>query len=414
MAGRLMTVSSNYPEAATAFSRAQSERLIRLCADLVAARSAQPVGDTTAPVGVVKAFLREHGLEAEVRAGKADKPNLVCSFLGKGPGPHLVLNGHLDTLNPGPETTWTVPVFELGRKAGRLSGLGIGNMKAGAAALAMAFVGLHQSRAEIGGRVTLTLVADEVVFGPDGTAFLLEDDPGLIGDILINAEGPGGMELAVAEKGLLWMAIEAHAPAGQGMLTGVSTSAIARLARLLVTMDSWNSEQAVPPPGMEALTSNAGQHGLRLSVNAGTVQGGTFVSQVATSARAEVDFRVPPGMTIEDVEARLRSEAEAIGGFTVQKIKGWNPNWTPLDAPLCQAMTDASAAIRGVPARPVVRLPASDAARWRARGVPAICYGPQAELASGPDDYVFEKDVVDCVAVYMSAAFSMLAGGDDE
>ena len=108
------------------FSETAREHLIELCAQLVAARSPQPEGDTTAPLDVLKAFLEQYGLNPRIVAAKPGKPNLVCSFEGAGTGPHLVFNGHLDTLNPGDEAAWTVPVFEMDRKEGRLTGLGIG------------------------------------------------------------------------------------------------------------------------------------------------------------------------------------------------------------------------------------------------------------------------------------------------
>lgn len=403
MSGRVGDIA-----AIKAFAEAERDALFDLCAELVAAPSPQPVGDTTEPIAVLERTLRAAGLAPEVRHVDPRKPNIVCSFEGAGLGPHLVLNGHVDTLNPGDEKAWSVPVYALSRRHGRLSGLGIGNMKAGAAALTKAFIGLHARRAEIAGRVTLTLVSDEVVFGPAGSAFLLEHDDKLLGDFLINAEGPGSMNLAVAEKGLLWLSLEATAAPGQGMLTRAGTSAIARLAKLLAEIDGWNDEIVTPPEDMTALRDHAGEHGLRLSVNAGKIAGGDFVSQVAVKARAEVDFRIPPGLTIETVEKRVRDLADSIGGITVTRIKGWNPNWTPLEHPLSQAMLAASTAIRGKPAAPVVRLPASDAMRWRALGVPAICFGPQAELASGIDDYVLEQDVVDCLAIYMVAALALL------
>ncbi|MGE3875870.1 MAG: peptidase dimerization domain-containing protein, partial [Parvibaculaceae bacterium] len=206
---------------------------------------------------------------------------------------------------------------------------------------------------------------------------------------------------------LLWLAVEARAAPGQGMLTRAGTSATARLARFIAEIDRWNDETATPPEGLAALRDHAGAHGLRLSVNTGTVQGGDFVSQVAVKAKAEVDFRVPPGLTTAEIEGRACRLAEQIGGLAVNRIKGWDPNWTAIEHPLAQAMLAASAAIRGKRPAPVVRLPASDAMRWRARGIPAVCYGPQAELASGVDDYVLEDDVVDCVAIYMAAALAL-------
>ena len=57
----------------------------------------------------------------------------------------------------------------------------------------------------------------------------------------------------------------------------------------------------------------------------------------------------------------------------------------------------------------VVRLPGSDARRWRDLGVPAVCYGPQPTLSAGVDDYVNEQDVVDCAKVYARTALALMA-----
>jgi len=390
--------------------RAEHEReaLVSLCGALVAARSDQPVGDTSAPAAVLMAFLRGRGLSPEIRARRAEKPNVVCTVAGAWPGPHLILNGHLDTLPPGDESAWRVPVHSMMRAGGRLTGLGIGNMKAGTAALALALALLWDMRERLAGRITFAAVADEVVFGPDGAEWLLEADPDLRGDALINAEGPGYMDLAIAEKGLLWIEIAATAPPRQGMLTVRGSGAIARLSALLLEIDGWNEERAMPPAGLEALSEAAGEHGLRLSANVGRVDGGSFISQAPTHARADIDVRIPPGLTVEALVARLDAIAASVPGISWQRIKGWNPNWTAPDAPLSRLVKEAAEAVRGTAPRPVVRLPASDAARWRARGVPAICFGPQPTLASGVDDYVVEQDVVDCAAIYTLAALAFL------
>jgi succinyl-diaminopimelate desuccinylase len=187
------------------------------------------------------------------------------------------------------------------------------------------------------------------------------------------------------------------------MLTTRGSSATARLARLLAELDDWNDEYSHPPAELADITRS----GLRLSVNAGRIAGGHFVSQVATPVRAEVDLRVPPGLTIAAMEERVRRAADGIGGIDVKRIKGWDPNWTAGAHRLCGIVAEAASTIRARPVERVVRLPGSDASRWRARGIPAICYGPQAELASGIDDYVYEQDVVDCVAVYVASALAL-------
>jgi succinyl-diaminopimelate desuccinylase len=193
------------------------------------------------------------------------------------------------------------------------------------------------------------------------------------------------------------------------MLTTRGSSAIARLAAVLAEIDTWNDEQIVPPSDIASVAAAAGAHRLRLSVNSGTIAGGYFVSQAASRARAEVDFRMPPGLTIAQMSARLDALVSRHPGLSWSTIKGWGPNWSPETSAIARSISSAALRVRGTAPAPVVRLPASDASRWRAKGIPSICYGPQPELASGVDDYVLEQDVVDCAKVYTLSAHAYLA-----
>jgi len=395
---------------------AQRTALLSLTAALVAAPSANPPGDTTAPARVLAEFLSRAGIETTTLAEVPHKPNIVATVTGAlqdlAPGPgasqHVVLCGHLDTILPGEAADWTVDPGRLTTRGPDLIGLGVGNMKAGLAALAVALACLHDCRAKWAGRVTLAAVADETVFGPHGAEWLLATYPDLRGDVLICGEGPGGMALAVAEKGVLWISVQAAAPSGQGMLTTAGSSATARLAKALVALDGLNAVTATPPEGMACLILNAGAHGLRLSVNIGTLQGGGFISQRPGVASAEIDVRVPPGLALAAVEAKVHAACAAIPGVSWSRIKGWEPNWSAPDSRAAAAVSRAAAHLRGAPPDLVVRLPGSDAARWRALGVPAVCYGPQMAAASGPDDAVRAEDVVDCAKVYTLAALDCL------
>lgn len=382
------------------------ETILSLCCELVGMRSENPPGDVRAPAAVARAFLERYGLTVTEVAHIDQKPNLVATIEGVSAGRHLVLNGHLDTIGPGETADWSVPPFEATRRDGRIYGLGAGNMKGGVAALIAAFAHLAQGRDMFRGRVSLTLVADETVFGPDGAGYLLEQRPDLVGDGVICGEGPGAMALGLAEKGLLWLEMSCRVPSGQGMLTTAGASAIARLANILLEVDRLNDLYVTPPAALSSLAAHGGEHGFRLSANAGTIRGGRFVSQKADLAVAEVDFRVPPGLTIDEVERRVR---DICGGKAeVRRIKGWEPNWCSPSDHLSKAVAAAALSVLGRESPPVVRLPASDASRWRALGIPAVCFGPQPLLASGIDDYVEERDVVECAAIYARAAIDWL------
>lgn len=73
-------------------------------------------------------------------------------------------------------------------------------------------------------------------------------------------------------------------------------------------------------------------------------------------------------------------------------------------APQPGPLRAAARRVRGEAPLDVTRLPASDASRWRALGVPAVCYGPQPGLASGVDDHVLRGDLLDRVAIHAGAA----------
>jgi succinyl-diaminopimelate desuccinylase len=387
---------------------AASEDLFGLCAALVAADSVSPPGITAAVAQVLRDWLDGAGVPAELVAADGQAPNVVAAVAGSAPGRHVVFNGHMDTMEPGDVSRWSVPVFALTRRDGHAYGLGMGNMKGALAAMCIAIAAIGRRKDEIAGRLTLTAVSDEVMFGSRGAAFLLQQRADLAGDFLISGEGPGFMELAVAEKGLLWLDVEARGEGGHSSGALMGETATARLCAFLAAIDSLNTIFASVPPELDGVSGGEGNLGMRLSVNAGTLAAGTVRSQIATGAAAQIDIRLPPGIGADEVEGRIRKLIPQGSDMVITRVKAWDANWTGIDNPLCRAVSNAAQAVRGVAPRPVVRLPGSDARRWRDLGVPAICYGPQPTLSAGIDDYALEQDVIDCAKVYARAALSLM------
>jgi succinyl-diaminopimelate desuccinylase len=390
---------------------AAREELVELCGGLVAAESVNPPGRTAEAAELVCDYLGAKGIVSEIVKADDEASNVVVTITGAknveaSAGRHVVFNAHMDTMEAGDENAWTVPVMRVTRRDGRLYGLGMGNMKGALAAMCVATAALDRHRDAWNGRLTLTVVSDEVMFGERGTVYLLRERPDLAGDFLISGEGPGFMGLAVAEKGLLWLDLEARAAGGHssGALRG--ETAVMKLAAVLARLDALNDAYATLPPELVGVSGGEGNLGLRLSFNAGTIAAGTVRSQVASRARAEIDIRLPPGITVQACERMIRKEAPDIA---ITVVKAWDANWTALDNPLVVALAAAAQAVRGERPPFVVRLPGSDARRWRDLGVPAVCYGPQPTLSAGIDDYVNEQDVVDCAKIYARATLALMA-----
>ncbi len=381
--------------------------LVAYCTDLVGAPSVNPPGDTRAVAGVVASWLAGRDIESRSEACEPAMPSVLSELDSGRPGPHLVLNVHLDTMPPGVLSEWTVPVHELTRRDGRLYGLGMGNMKGAVAAMSWTLATLRDTADAWSGRVTFTAVADEVVFGDNGAAFLLRRHPELLGDALLCGEGPGFRRVAVAEKGVLWLRIDVRAEGGHSSAVRPGRSAAAVIAECVGRLDALTG-RAVAPPSDLAEVARDGDPGVLLSVNVGRVEAGTFVGQIATSATAEADLRLPPGLTADQAEDLVRDLLADLPGTTVSRTKGWDANGTAVGSPFVQHFAAAVRSLRGTEPEYAVRLPASDASRWRSRGVPAICYGPQPTLSAGVDDHAEEQEVLDSAVLYTATALAFL------
>jgi len=386
---------------------AAREELIELCGRLVAATSVNPPGRTADVAEVVRAYLSGHGIAAETIAADDEAPNVVGRIDGSAGGRHIVFNAHMDTMEAGDEAAWTVPILRLTRRHGHLYGLGMGNMKGALAAMCVATVILKRHSNAWKGRLTMTVVSDEVMFGERGTVFLLRQRPDVAGDFLISGEGPGFMHLAVAEKGLLWLDVEARSAGGHASRALRGETAVMKLAAFLARIDAMNEMYATLPRELAGVSGGEGNLGLRLSLNAGTLLAGTVRSQVATLARAQIDIRLPPGISARTCEAMIREQTDG-EDIDIAVVKAWDANWTALDNPLVVELATAATAVRGAAPSFVVRLPGSDARRWRDLGVPAVCYGPQPTLSAGIDDYVNEQDVVDCAKIYARTTVALM------
>lgn len=405
-----MTISATLPtglgETIKNIVESRREDIVSLCGDLVAARSVNPAGDTRDAAAVVAAALQRFGIESRLEHAVPTMPSVVAELDSGRPGRHLVLNVHLDTMPPGDEEAWSVPIYELTRSKGRLYGLGMGNMKGAVAAMVHAAGVLTENPEAWSGRVTFTAVSDEVVFGENGAAHLLRTVPGLSGDGLICGEGPGFKRLSIGEKGVLWLELSATGDAGHSSSVKEGRSATARLAAVIAEVDRLNGKRVAVPAELSGLFPED-DPGFELTANVGTINAGTFIGQVAVEGRAEIDLRLPPGITTDEAQL-LVTEIADVSGVTVRRIKGWDPNWTPVDSALGHAWDSANTMLGYDTSVLAVRLPASDASRWRLLGIPALCYGPQPTLSAGVDDHAEEDEVLRCAALYATTAIAFL------
>ncbi|HLI27861.1 MAG TPA: M20/M25/M40 family metallo-hydrolase [Chloroflexota bacterium] len=399
---------------------ARQAELVALCARLVRFPSENPPGDTRAVAAFVADYLAAAGLAVQVHAPHPERPNVVATLGPAAARPHLLLNSHLDTFPAG--EGWTRPPFGGLLADGRLYGRGASDMRAGlAASLLLARLWAEQPPP---GRVTFSYSSDEEAGGTWGTRWLLAHLPALrAADACLIGDQCGPWAVGIGEKGGLWLRLRARGRAAHAAY-GTRQSATARLVRALMVAESLGELVPATPPGVAAVLERQrplvamhwGEEAPaildRVTVNIGTLAGGTSTNLVADQAEATLDIRLPVGLradaVLEALEARLA--AARVEEVAVEVLARFDPHCTPPDAPIVRAVVAASAAVRGEPALPVVRLGATDARYFRAAGIPTVVYGPTAHHMGGPDEFVTLDDLLTTAQVHACAALAFLCG----
>ncbi len=121
--------------------------------------------------------------------------------------PTILLNSHHDTVKPG--AGWTYDPFEATLEGDKLTGLGSNDAGASAVSLLAAFLYFQGSNNPF--NLICAITAEEEISGANGIRSVLPDlgkiDLGIVGE-------PTGMNLAIAEKGLIVLDCTAHGKTG--------------------------------------------------------------------------------------------------------------------------------------------------------------------------------------------------------
>lgn len=175
-----------------------------LLCELIATPSFSAYESATADI--IERVLREHGC-SPVRLGN----NVVADDAASTSGPVILLNSHHDTVRPG--SGWTHDPHEAVLANGRITGLGSND--AGGALVMMLAAYLHfRERTDLPVRFVFAATAEEEISGQNGMALLTREwFPAHPIDLAIVGE-PTGMDLAIAEKGLVVLDCTAHGRTG--------------------------------------------------------------------------------------------------------------------------------------------------------------------------------------------------------
>ncbi|MGD9099414.1 MAG: M20/M25/M40 family metallo-hydrolase [Anaerolineae bacterium] len=323
------------------------ERPAELLQNLIRFDTTNPPGNEAQCVAYINDLLTEAGFETNILAKNPNRSNLLARLEGRGDAPPLLLYGHADVVTTAHQE-WTHPPFEGKIVDGYVWGRGALDMKGG---LAMMLAALLRARAEglkPAGDVVLAVLSDEEAGGFYGARYLVEEHAEHFQGIRYALGEFGGVPMyigqkkfylvQVAEKQICWLKATVRGPGGHGSAP-MRGGAMAKLARLLQKLDQHHMPIHVTPVARlmveeiasalpfptslllrqllnPALVGNVlklmGDKSLLLesllknTVNATIVHGGEKFNVIPSEIVLQMDGRLLPGYSPDDMIAELR------------------------------------------------------------------------------------------------------------
>ncbi|MFB6133433.1 MAG: M20 family metallopeptidase [Halanaeroarchaeum sp.] len=369
--------------------------------DLLAIDTQNPPGETTALAEYVESYLTERGIETRRVTANSGKPNVLARIFGAADR-RFLYNGHFDTV-PFDADAWSHdPLGE--RVDDRIYGRGSTDMKGPLASMLLAADAFATREEPPPLDLVFAFVSDEEVPSDAGLEAVLEAtdlhaSACVIGE---NTCGRGQHSVTVADRGSIWLTLDATGEGAHGSRPVFGVNAIDRLydavdhlrSSLLDRTLSLSSDfEAVLADSVEFYGPMIGREQARQlftypTVNLGTIEGGESINSVPEHASARVDVRIAASVDTKRVLDDIRTCLGEHEGVTIEEVSWSQGTLVDPDGPLATSVVETAESV--VDER-VYRRSATgggDTKTLRNAGIPTVEFGLGSDTVHAVDEYI--------------------------
>ena len=371
-------------------SIADDDEAAALTAELVSFRSYP--GEEGDVQRAVAAWLAGHGLDPELQATAGDRPNVIAR-LENGPGPVLLLNGHVDTVLA--VDGWSSDPWTARREGDRLYGLGACDMKSGVAAAMLATRALAEYRDRWRGTLVLTTVVDEEAYSIGARTLI---DAGIRADWCVVTEASWDKP-CLGSVGKTLVRVDVAGKAAHASWPAAGVNAAVEAARFVARLDD------LPLGQHPRLTATRCVLGLQTGND-------QYVITVPEKARVVVNRMLVPGEGGESTVAEMRALADSLGSpasFDFAVEPPFYPPWeTAPDHPLVVAFARAYTAEAGqAPEWGYTGFGDANLFSGEA-GIPTVQFGPRGANFHQADEWVDVPSIAATTRVLVRLALDLM------
>jgi acetylornithine deacetylase len=385
---------------------------VGLLQELVRTRSV--TGEEGAVAEVVERTCRERGLEVDAweatpeemepyldHVGEQDsyenRPNVVGIRRGSSGGRSILLNAHIDTVDPGDPAAWTRDPLSGFVEGDLLYGRGSCDMKGGLVAHLVALDALSDLDLRLRGDITVAATVGEENGGLGALSTILR---GYRADAALITE-PTRLALVPAQGGSLVFRLRVPGRSAHAAARDEGVSALEKFVPIFQDLQELERER-------NATLSHPLYDGLKnkVPINVGVVRVGNWASTVPESLVAKGRVGLIPGEEVDPFKDLVAERIETVARRDPwlrehpPELQWFGGQFAPAevepDAPICEAVKEAHEQVAGE-RPPVEGVPYGADMRLFIRfgGMPCVMYGAgDVRVAHAPDEHVSLTDLL--------------------
>jgi len=380
------------------------DSIIDLAQTLIAVPSQGGIDPPEKIIGVVRQWLREHGLDPCVLHGAGGEAVGLSVDIGSGDGPRYCLNACLDTAPFGDVEAWSDPPTAGVVQGGWLIGRGAADCKTAIAIFSHIGVEVASRSEDLAGTLTLLFDADEHTGGFGGVRAYTASRPPPDG-VMIGY--PGLDEIMVGARGFWRATLQISGRSSHSGSRGASTdNAVVKAANLVRSLT--NAEVPVDVDGTFPLPP-------KITVTG--ITGGEGYSIVPDRCAVSVDIRLTPEHDADWADGHVRqlcrSLDEAIPSRRPTIVKPeatWPAYQLPETSRLVASLQAGARKALGRDVPVAVAGPSNIGNLLAATGVEATCgFGVAYRNLHAADEAIEVASIPDVYRAYLAAVDDLLS-----
>jgi acetylornithine deacetylase len=392
--------------------RARREKTVTLLRELVRVRSV--TGEEGAVAEAVEGAFSERGLEVDTwnaspeemepyvdqvgeQPSYENRPNVAGLRRGSGGGRSLLLNAHIDTVDPGDPALWTRDPLSGTVEGDLLYGRGSCDMKGGLVTHLTALDALSDLGIDLRGDVTVAATVGEENGGLGALSTVLR---GYRADAALITE-PTRLALVPAQGGSLVFRLKLTGRSAHAAVRDEGVSALEKFVPIFQDLQELERERnaTLSHPLYDDLEN-------KVPINVGVVEAGNWASTVPESLVAEGRVGLIPGEKVDAFKDLVAQRIENVARRDPwlrehpPELRWFGGQFAPAEvepgAPICEALKRAHERVTGEkPPVEGVTYGADMRLFIHFGGMPCIMYGAgDVRLAHAPDEHVSVTDLL--------------------